>query len=92
MFHDPNMRKKLTKKIYPTSHVRKKWKFSNFVGDPPPSPLKLENIQFFIHFQKKSLLCWGLDPKVPSHTTYPGGGSCCELEIDMNLILDHDVS
>ena len=26
---------------------KKKLEFSNFVGDPPPPPLKLENIQFF---------------------------------------------
>ena len=29
------------------------------------------------HFQKKSLLCWGWDPNVPSHTTYPLLGNAC---------------
>ena len=33
--------------------IKKKLEFSNFVGDPPPPPLKLENIQFFFFYMTR---------------------------------------
>ena len=48
---NPNSKVLIVKFNLETSkgRVKKKLEFFNFVGDPPPPPLKLENIQFFLH-------------------------------------------